>query len=94
MSPDPPGGAQKHFGKQSYFGVDPPLVIKSSENPPLLGHLQNHHKFLSNHVICIEEKLMSSPKLKGKACLFVSSIPLLTKNMIQTVHSDASCSIT
>ena len=31
---------------------------------------------------------------KIKTCLFVSSIPLLTENMIKAVHSDASCCIT
>ena len=40
------------------------------------------------------QRVKSSPKLKSKACLFVSIIPLLTENMIQTVHSDASCCIT
>ena len=37
------------------FSCRSEIVRKSSENPLVLGHLQNHHKFLSNHVICIEE---------------------------------------
>ena len=32
--------------------------------------------------------------VKKQSPLFVCSIPLLTENMIQTVHSDANCCIT
>ena len=28
---------------------------KSAESPLLLGYVENHHKCLSNHVICLEE---------------------------------------
>ena len=37
------------------FSCRSEIVTKSSANPLLLGYLQNHHKFLSNHVIYIEE---------------------------------------
>ena len=37
------------------FSCRSEMVTKSSKNPLLLGHLQNHHKFLSNQVICMEE---------------------------------------
>ena len=36
------------------FSCRSEILTKSSENPLLLGHLQNHY-FLSNRVICIEE---------------------------------------
>ena len=42
---------QNHLYSTKHFLI----VTKSSENPLLLGHLQSHHKFLSNRIICIEE---------------------------------------
>ena len=45
------------------------IVTKSSENLLLLGHLQNHHKLLSDHVICIEESQNSIGLSKQRICL-------------------------
>ena len=60
----------------SDYSLRSEIVTKSSENPLLLGHLQNYHKFLSNHVICIEESqnslLQVFSKIKKFVCLFLA----------------------